>query len=132
MNAMLSRSRLGLASALAAAVLALAACGGDDKPTSVSAADLDKTGELWVVLTPDLKRELIDDAKVRLGEERPDGADEIRAIREQELIDRIDDEYANETNRRQTIYETYTFATEDAARENFNEIAPQLDDALTP
>lgn len=109
-------------------------CGGDDessaadKPTSVVAADLDKSGEFWLTLTPDLKDELVDYGKDRLGEERPDGASSIRAVDGDELVSEMDKRYSNEAKRESTIYETYRGANDEIAQDTLDELLPQLED----
>jgi len=110
-------------------------CGGEEsepaavkKPTSVVAADLDKNGDYWNTLTPDLKDELVTQGQSRLGDERPDGADDIRAIDTDELVAEIDKQYSNEAKRRASIYETYTGANDQLARERLEELIPQLQD----
>ena len=106
--------------------LVAAGCGGDDAPeppTAVAAADLDENGEFWITLTPDLKDELIDMGKQRLGEERPDGASGIQAMDTRGLVAEVDKQYANKSKRTDSIYETYTGANDKFAKAN-------LDDAL--
>lgn len=116
----------------------LSSCGGDDggdapeKPTTVTAADLDKDGHFWVQLTPDLKDELVDAGKTKLGEQRPDGASNIRAIDSDELVTEIDKQYSNESKREATIYETYVGANDKIARETFEGLVPQLEGEDAP
>lgn len=109
----------------------LAGCGGEgggEKPTSVAPADLEKTGELWNDLTPDLKEELVESGKDKLGEERPDGASLIGAVDNDKLVSEIDQEYANEAKRSETIYETYKGANDEIAGETLDELLPKLEE----
>jgi hypothetical protein len=131
---MLARGRGALVGAALCLVLISAVgvtlgCGDDEpeKPTSVSEADLQKDGEFWRSLTPDLKDQLVEAGQQRLGQERPDGATEIDAIETSELVTEIDKQYSNEGKRSQTIYETYVMANDTIAREQFEELAPELE-----
>jgi len=114
--------------------LALVACGGSDeaaeapKPTSVTAADLDKDGTFWVSLTPDLKDELVDLGKSRLGEDRPDGAPGIKAVPTSDLIAEMEKDYANEAKRSTSIYVTYTAANDKIAQAKLNDALGGLDE----
>jgi hypothetical protein len=112
------------------ACLLVAACGGDDapaKPTSVTAADLDKDGTFWRSLTPDLQDELVEAGKTKLGEARPDGATVIASYDTDELVSEIDKQYTNTSKRSASIYDTYVTANDTIARENLNEVMPQLE-----
>lgn len=113
---------------VAALGLGVTACGSDEPkskpaPTTVSSNDLDKAGEFWLSLTPDLKDELVDIGKQRLGEERPDGATGIQALDTDKLVAEIDKQYANQSKRSQAIYAVYALANNTLAKAN-------LDDAL--
>lgn len=123
-----------VAVALAAllSIFAVAGCGGSDdekaaakpKPTAVALADLDKDGNFWLALTPDLKDELVELGKSRLGEQRPGGATGIRAVPTADLVAEIEKQYANQSKRSATIYATYTGANDKIA-------GARLDDALS-
>jgi hypothetical protein len=105
-------------------------CGGDDsedKPTEVGEADLQKDGEFWNSLTPDLKDQLVEAGQDRLGKERPDGASEIDAIDTAQVVQEIDKQYTNEGKRGQKIYDTYVSANDTIARQQFEEVAPELE-----
>jgi hypothetical protein len=105
----------------------LAGCGGgSSKPTSVSQADLQKDGPFWKSLTPDLRDELVDMGKNKLGQERPDGATQITAVDNTKLIAEMDKQYANSSKQSQTIYDTYVGANDKIAHDTFNQLAPQL------
>ena len=113
-----------------AGTAAPAACGGDDEPaapTTVSPADLEKDGEFWASLSPDLKDELIEIAQDRLGEERPDGASEIDALAAAELTGEMEKQYANESKRDQEIYAVYRQANDLIARRRLEELIPQIE-----
>jgi hypothetical protein len=95
----------GAACALTIAALA-AGCGGSDEPaapTSISEADLQKTGEFWNSLTPDLKDELADACKERVGGQRADSsgdpsvANRIQSIPTAEVVSYVDKQYANQS-----------------------------------
>lgn len=104
----------------------MAACGGADEPkapTAVAQADLDKTGDFWLSLTPDLKDELIVMGKARLGQQRPDGAAQIAAVPADRLIAEMEKTFSNESKRDETVFFTYAEANDTLAR-------AQLDDAL--
>lgn len=112
--------------------LSLVACGGAEKeqpakPTSVVAGDLDKDGNFWLTLTPDLKDELVELGKSRLGEQRPDGATGIRAMSADKLVVEVEKEYANASKRSSTIFSTYTGANDKLAAANFDDAINQLD-----
>ena len=117
--------------------LLLAGCGGEDKaaapaapekPTVVTEADLNKKGDFWVRLTPDLKDELIDAGKQKLGGDRPDGASNITAIDGDKLVEEMDKQYSNVSKRTSTIYSTYVVANDAIALDTFNELVPQLEE----
>lgn len=115
---------------LALGATPLVACGSDDsdeKPTAVNEADLNKDGEFWNSLTPDLKDQLVEAGQDRLGKERPDGASEIDAIATAQVVQELDKQYTNEAKRSQTIYDTYVSANDTIAREQFEELAPELE-----
>ena len=117
------------------AVGATFGCGGDDdssKPTEVSESDLQKDGDFWRSLTPDLKDQLVEFGQQRLGQERPDGATEIDAIETSPLVTEVDKQYSNEGKRSQTIYETYVMANDTIARQQFEELAPDLEGGAYP
>jgi hypothetical protein len=113
--------------AMVSTVLALlfGACGANEPakpkaPTAVTAADLDKDGTFWVRLTPDLKDELVNEGKVRLGKLRPDGASGIQAMDDDELIAEIDKTYSNTGNRSEQIYYAYMGANDAMAKAQFD------------
>lgn len=114
---------------------ALTACGGDagatkaaaETPTTVSADDLDREGEFWRSLTPDLKDVLVDLGKDRLAEERPDGAAQIQALSTGELVAEIDKQYTNQGKRDQSIYVTYTGANNRIAMGTFRDAMGKMD-----
>jgi hypothetical protein len=121
---------LRLAAGALAVGLMLAACGGAStpaKPTSVSAADLTKTGEFWNALTVDLKDELVSAGKDRLGEERSDGATQIRAVDTSALEREMDKQFTNTAKRSQTIYSIYRGANDDLAKERLDSLMGQLE-----
>ena len=112
--------------------VAIVGCGDDEpsaaeRPASVVAADLDKNGGFWLTLTPDLKDELVDHGKDRLGEERPDGASYIRAVDGDELVAEMDKQYSNQAKRESTIYEIYRGANDKLAQDTLDELLPQLE-----
>lgn len=126
---MLGRACVFVCVAIAVAAGA-AGCGGNDepeKPTAVAAEDLQKDGEFWRSLTPDLKDKLVELGQQRLGEQRPDGASEIDALDTAELVTEIDKQYSNESKRTQTIFETYTAANDTIARRQFEQLTPELE-----
>lgn len=110
-------------------LLSIAGCGGSgqDTPTSVSADDLGKTGEFWLKLTPDLKDELVNHGKEKLGEVRPDGATAILAVNTEELVNEIDKQYANKSKSADTVYDTYIGANDALAQADLNGALDQLD-----
>ena len=110
----------------------LAACGGSEtkepaKPTSVTETDLEKDGTFWRTLTPDLKDELVEFGKSRLGEQRPDGATGIKAMPTDKLVAEVEKNYANASKRRSTIISIYTGANDKLAGANFDDAINQLD-----
>jgi hypothetical protein len=119
-----------IALAVVGGVLALTIGGedGDENPTSVTEADLDKDGAFWNRLTPDLKEQLINMGKAKLGVERPDATSLLAAVDNEKLIGEVDQEYANEAKRLESIYATYVKANDELAREDFQELLPQLEE----
>jgi hypothetical protein len=108
-------------------VASISGCGGSGPPTDVSAADLEgQSGEFWISLTPDLKEELVEAGKNRLGSERPDGSSQIHAAPNDDLIAEIDQEYENESKRDSTIYDIYVGANDELARETFEGLIREL------
>jgi hypothetical protein len=108
----------------------MTACGSADEPqapTAVTKADLDKSGEFWLSLTPDLKDELIIMGKARLGEQRPDGAAQIAAVPADKLIAEIEKTYTNESKRDETVFFTYAEANDALARAQLNDALGQMD-----
>ena len=102
--------------ALAGAVLL--GCGGSTKPTKVTAADLNRDGDFWKSLSPDLKDELMDLARRRLDREAPApsandygstnrAGQVLRAIERETFTAEVDKQYTNEAKRRNTIFETW-------------------------
>lgn len=135
LSRMFQRSALRL-SLVVLSCLAFAGCGGDSDnnaaavaqtPTAVTAEDLQKTGEFWIELTPDLKDELVNAGKDQLGIERPDGATEIKAVDDDALIEEINKQYTNAAKRPASIYRTYVAANDALAMERFNQLAPALE-----
>ena len=117
-----------LAILLIALLLLLADCGSSGSaPTAVGGDDLHQNGDFWNELTPDLKIELVEFAKSKLAGERPEGASEIEADRNQPLIAEIDRQFTNQTKREATIYDTYVQSGDHLAEEKFRELVPQLE-----
>lgn len=104
-----------------------AGCGGSEAPTSVAADDLSQTGDFWNSLTPDLKVELVEFGKDRLGGERPDGASVIAAVSNDDLVDQIDTQYTNEAKQSTSIYDTYVGANDQLAGESLDALIPGLE-----
>ena len=122
-----------LFAAVCAAALFLVACGGDSDeqeaapPTSVTAADLTKTGEFWNTLTPDLKDELVGLAKDQEASESPDRANEIQARDTDQYVAEIDKQYTNAAKRAETVEATYAAVVKALAMETLSGALNQLD-----
>jgi hypothetical protein len=106
--------------------LATPGCGGDDNetPPAVTDSDLQRDGEFWTSLTPDLKDELVEIGKDRLARERGNvvlGADTG------ELVAEIDKEYANQSKRSTSIFDTYVVANNKLAGEELDRALDQME-----
>lgn len=108
--------------------IVLVGCGsGSSKPTSVSPADLNRTGAFWLSLTGDLRQTLVEACQAQLGHERPAGASEISATPPNRLVQQIDLQYENAAKRTSTIYSTCVGANDQLATEKLRSLAPALE-----
>jgi hypothetical protein len=103
-------------------------CGGEDQgaerpapPSSVTTADLQRDGNFWNSLTPDLKDDLVDFGKDRLAEER---GSSVRQYDNDELVAEIDREYTNQAKVSADIYGTYVGANNALASETLTTRSP--------
>jgi hypothetical protein len=106
-------------------------CGGEDQgaerpapPSSVTTADLQRDGNFWNSLTPDLKDDLVDFGKDRLAEER---GSSVRQYDNDELVAEIDREYTNQAKVSADIYGTYVGANNALASETLDDAVTELD-----
>lgn len=116
-------------------LLLLVGCGDEETtatptqtvPTSVSANDLERDGEFWRSLTPDLKEDLVNLAKDRRAEQRPEVANSTRASDNDELVAEIDQEYTNASKRGSEVFTVYGGVVSEQARETLDDAVNQLD-----
>lgn len=119
---------------IAAAVVA-SGCGGSDEPEApkqVTAKDLNKNGEFWRTLTPDLKDELADLCKRDLGEQRaemsgePTVANRIQAMPTAAVVSYVDKQYTNESKLQSKIKINCHGALDAQIKQQFDEAIGQL------
>lgn len=90
-------------------------------PTTVSPADLERSGEFWMTLSPDLRDDLVEAAKERRAEELPDAAASLRAADRASLVSEIEKHFSNAGNREDAIYSAYLEATQRLAMDSLNQ-----------
>jgi hypothetical protein len=125
---------LGKWLAVASAVVVVG-CGGSDEPNApsqVTAKDLDKNGEFWNSLTPDLKDELAELCKRDLGDQRaemsgePTVANRIQAIPTTEVVSYVDKQYTNDSKIQSKIKINCHGALDVQIQQQFDEAIGQL------
>ncbi len=114
------RLRVAVLLGLSVVMLTLG-CGGDEDPTSVSANDLNSSGELWAQLDTDLKVQLVVLGKERLANEREEGRSKIYGVANDKLVAAIDDEYSDSDNSNISIYDTYLAVNDDLDRKTIED-----------